>query len=90
MALYGKTVHERCWRIANFSARQFASQYGQDNLCLSKLGCHGPQTQCACPSTGWNNMANWCVDANATCLGCTSPAFPFKSIRRTTNANQSD
>jgi hydrogenase small subunit len=83
MALYGKTVHERCWRLSAFQANQHATQYGQDNLCLFDLGCHGPQTQAACPATGWNNMANWCVDANATCLGCTSPAFPFASIRKT-------
>jgi hydrogenase small subunit len=82
VALYGNTVHQNCWRINNYNARQFASAYGQDNLCLNRLGCHGPQTQSACPATGWNNMANWCVDANATCLGCTSPAFPFASIRR--------
>jgi hydrogenase small subunit len=90
VALYGKTVHEQCWRLNAFKANQHAKQYGQDNLCLTDLGCHGPTTQSACPSTGWNNMANWCVDANATCLGCTSPAFPFKSIRRTTNAHESD
>ncbi len=83
VALYGKTVHQNCWRYAAYQANQHATQYGQDNLCLYDLGCHGPQTQAACPSTGWNNMANWCVDANATCLGCTSPTFPFASIRRT-------
>jgi hydrogenase small subunit len=87
VALYGQTVHQNCWRQAQFNAGQFATAYGQDNLCLNKIGCKGPQTQSACPATGWNNMANWCVDANATCLGCTSPAFPFSSIRRTTNAN---
>jgi hydrogenase small subunit len=87
VALYGKTVHQQCWRLNNFAAGQFASAYGEDNLCLSRLGCHGPQTQSACPATGWNNMANWCVDANATCLGCTSPAFPFASIRRTNHAD---
>ncbi len=87
VALYGATIHENCWRYAAFQANQHATAYGQDNLCLVDLGCHGPQTQAACPSTGWNNMANWCVDANATCLGCTSPAFPFQSIRKTTGRN---
>jgi len=89
-ALYGQTVHQNCWRQSAFKANQFATAYGQDNLCLKNLGCHGPQTQAACPATAWNNMTNWCVDANATCLGCTSPTFPFSSIRRSTNANSDD
>ena len=87
VALYGNSVHSNCWRLNQYAANQFATAYGQDNLCLNHIGCRGPQTQAACPSTGWNNMANWCVDANATCLGCTSPAFPFSAIRSTNNAN---
>ncbi len=89
-ALYGKTTHEQCWRLAAYQSGQHATEYGQDNLCLVDLGCHGPQTQSACPATAWNNMVNWCVDANATCLGCTSPAFPFAFIRRSANANNRD
>lgn len=87
VALYGNPLHNTCPRLSAFAASQFATAYGQDNLCLNKIGCRGPQTQSTCPSTGWNNMANWCVDANATCLGCTSPGFPFNSLRSSTHVD---
>jgi hydrogenase small subunit len=29
-----------------------------------------------CPSTLWNGGVNWCINANAPCIGCTNPDFP--------------
>ncbi len=85
LALYGKEVHANCPR--NQSSPTFdaasnvphASQFGVDNACLIKLGCNGPGTYSPCPSMRWNNGANWCVDANANCLGCVEPTFPNAS-----------
>ena len=53
-----------------------AQTFGVDNQCLIALGCNGPGTYAPCPSMKWNNGANWCVDANANCLGCVEPTFP--------------
>jgi len=71
-ALYGSNVHDNCQRRSN--AR--AITYGIDQACLIYMGCQGPVTNASCPSTLWNNGQNWCVSANARCLGCTSPTFP--------------
>lgn len=82
VALYGKTVHDRCPR----KGREAAHTYGLDNQCLKELGCRGPQTRALCNTMKWNNGQNWCVDANAQCIGCTSASFPdtrgFRKIAR--------
>jgi len=75
--LFNRTVHDACPR----REREEAHTYGQDGYCLEELGCLGPQTRAACPSTGWNNHANWCVDANSLCIGCTEPSFPASPLR---------
>lgn len=78
-ALYRRTVHDQCPR----REREEAHTYGQDNRCLEELGCRGPDTRANCPITLWNGGQNWCVDANAQCIGCTEPTFPgTRSIRR--------
>ena len=66
-------VHENCPREEDDAdeARTFG-QYG----CLKELGCKGPRTQADCPTRKWNNGSNWCIGANAVCLGCTEPGFP--------------
>ena len=88
VALYGnKTVdasllniHENCPRNVNLPGNSFATAFGQDRRCLSDLGCRGPLTFADCPSRRWNKgeagPVNWCVDANAMCLGCVEPDFP--------------
>jgi hydrogenase small subunit len=74
--LFGRTVHDRCPREDRDEARTF----GVDNRCLEELGCRGPRTRGNCPTQLWNNQTNWCVDANALCIGCTDPQFPFTQL----------
>jgi hydrogenase small subunit len=76
--LFGYTVHDNCWRNYNFSTNR-AQSFGVDNLCLRDLGCRGPETIANCPLSSWNGGTNWCIDANAPCLGCTSSNFPGPS-----------
>lgn len=71
-ALFKATVHDQCPRREARKARGF----GQEGLCLKELGCRGPETVAPCPLSGWNNGVNWCVGANAQCIGCTDPRFP--------------
>jgi hydrogenase small subunit len=77
VGLFGPTVHDQCPRRGT----EEASQYGQDNRCLREIGCHGPDTVAPCPISRWNGGVNWCVDANALCIGCTDPAFPGTALR---------
>jgi hydrogenase small subunit len=65
-------IHERCPR----READEASTFGLDGRCLEGLGCKGPSTQADCPTRLWNNKTNWCVGANAVCLGCTESGFP--------------
>jgi hydrogenase small subunit len=71
-ALFSKTVHDKCPRRETDETETF----GVDNRCLKELGCRGPETRGNCPVVKWNNGMNWCVDANAPCIGCTEPTFP--------------
>jgi len=75
--LFNRTVHDQCPR----HEREEARTYGQDGYCLEELGCLGPKCRAACPASGWNNGANWCVDANTLCIGCTEPTFPVAQLR---------
>ncbi len=69
-----ESIHKICPR----KGRPKATVFGQDNTCLKDLGCRGPQTSADCPSRQWNNGTNWCIGANAICLGCTESGFPDK------------
>jgi len=69
--LYNRTVHDRCPRRDDDERRS-----GTTGRCLRPIGCRGPETRADCPSLLWNNRANWCIDANAPCIGCTQPTFP--------------
>jgi len=85
----GYTVHDMCWRRANYDAGLKASSFGVDSLCLYDLGCRGPETIASCPFGGWNGGANWCVDANAPCIGCTNSNFPGSAaLYRSPNARR--
>jgi hydrogenase small subunit len=67
-------VHKRCPREDSEEANTF----GVEGRCLKELGCKGPRTQADCPTRKWNSGTNWCVGANAVCLGCTESGFPDK------------
>lgn len=71
-SLFSETVHDECPR----EEAQKATTFGVDKQCLRELGCRGPETIANCPQVLWNGRANWCIDANAPCLGCTNPNFP--------------
>ena len=77
MYLYSNTVHMQCTRRSSPRATTF----GQDTYCMRDMGCIGPYTYAHCPGGQWNNGANWCVDANSQCLGCTQPDFPQANLR---------
>lgn len=74
---YGKKVHESCPRYHDFQEEIFAKKLG-DKGCLFKLGCLGPVTAADCPTRWWNGSQNWCIGANAPCIGCASPDFAKK------------
>ncbi len=74
LEFYGKTIHESCPRRADFDAGKFAKKHG-DPGCLYELGCKGPVTYADCPTRMWNSGVNWCVGANAPCIGCVEPGF---------------
>ncbi len=65
-------VHDRCPR----KGEEEADTFGTDGLCLKELGCKGPKTRADCPTRNWNNGTNWCIGANAICIGCTENGFP--------------
>jgi hydrogenase small subunit len=69
-----KSIHKVCPR----KGMPKAVIFGQDNTCLKDLGCRGPETSADCPSRKWNNGTNWCIGANAICIGCTEAGFPDK------------
>ena len=75
VALFNQTehnIHMNCPRRGS----QKATTFGESQLCLMDLGCKGPMSQSDCPSRMWNNGTNWCIGANAICIGCTGPDFP--------------
>lgn len=74
--LYGLRIHDECAR----GSEEKADAIGIDKLCLKRVGCRGPETYGNCNGILWNGAVNWCVDANAPCIGCTSPGFPFSPI----------
>lgn len=75
-AFFSRTVHDQCPRRET----EEADTFGIDSRCLKHLGCRGPITRANCPNVKWNGAVNWCVDANAPCIGCTEPTFPLSPI----------
>ncbi|GAB4273319.1 MAG: hypothetical protein Kow0092_28660 [Deferrisomatales bacterium] len=67
-------IHKRCPRKGTGEVKDF----GIDGHCLKELGCKGPSTHGDCMRRLWNNGTNWCIGANALCIGCTDPGFPDK------------
>lgn len=72
---FGKTVHSRCINRDFLDEGIFASKFGEVG-CFLEIGCKGPFTHGDCPVRQWNSGVNWCVSANAPCIGCTEPGFP--------------
>jgi hydrogenase small subunit len=84
--LFRDKVHDECPRHGN----REANTYGVDWQCVKELGCKGTETEASCPQTRWNNRVNWCVDANALCIGCTEPKFPFERLAKKMVAESHD
>lgn len=72
---FGKSVHNRCINRDYLDEGVFATKFGEVG-CLLEIGCKGPFTYGDCPVRQWNSGVNWCVSANAPCMGCTEPGFP--------------
>jgi hydrogenase small subunit len=75
VAFYGKLIHDNCPRRGYFDLGKFAKTLSEP-YCLYELGCKGPVTHADCPIRLWNSGTNWCVGANAPCIGCCEPTFP--------------
>ena len=73
-AFFNRKIHDRCPRKEEDEAKSF----GIDGMCLKELGCKGPDTKADCYSRHWNSDTNWCIGANAICIGCTEKGFPDK------------
>ena len=73
-AFFNRKIHDRCPRKEEDEAKSF----GIDGMCLKELGCKGPETKADCYSRYWNSGTNWCIGANAICIGCTEKGFPDK------------
>ena len=72
---YGRSVHTRCINRDYLDDGIFAEAFGEEG-CLLELGCKGPFTNADCPIRLWNGSVNWCINANAPCIGCTEVGFP--------------
>jgi hydrogenase small subunit len=72
--IFREEVHKKCPRKGTGETKIF----GQEGICLKGLGCKGPRTKADCHVRQWNNGTNWCIGANAVCLGCTERGFPDK------------
>jgi NiFe hydrogenase small subunit HydA len=81
--LFNARMHDVCERLLQDEAHAL----GVDHECQQRFGCRGQICWAPCNRFHWNSGANWCVDANAPCIGCTEPDFPavdlYKSIVNT-------
>jgi hypothetical protein len=51
--LFGRTTREGCSRAGFTEQGRFATEYGNDQRCLVKLGCKGPVVKCNVSQRGW-------------------------------------
>ncbi len=72
---FAKSVHNRCINRDYMDEGVFSTNFGEPG-CLLEIGCKGPFTCGDCPVRQWNSGVNWCISANAPCMGCTEPGFP--------------
>jgi hydrogenase small subunit len=75
---YGLRVHDNCPRQGYFHLGIFSRKFS-DPYCMYQLGCKGPISYADCPKRMWNSSTNWCIGANAICIGCVNPGFPDES-----------
>lgn len=75
ISYFGKSVHNRCINRDYMDDGVFVTKFGEAG-CLLEIGCKGPFTYADCPLRLWNSGVNWCINANAPCIGCTEPGFP--------------
>ncbi len=73
-ALFNRTVPQPCPRAMTETGE--VRTFGMDNRCLEELDCRGKQTMADGSRVFWSGKANWCIDGDAPCLGCTNPSFP--------------
>jgi hydrogenase small subunit len=74
---FGKLLHDQCPRFADYERERFAKTF-QDEGCLFRLGCLGPNTRADCTVRRWNSNVNDCISAGAPCIGCANEHFPPK------------
>ena len=73
-SFFGRLIHDQCPRFADYERENFATHWS-DSGCLFKLGCLGPVTHADCPTRLWNAGTNFCINAGAPCIGCSSETF---------------
>ncbi|MBB5021997.1 hydrogenase small subunit [Desulfurispira natronophila] len=79
---FGRTVHDRCVKYADFQENYFSRKIGEDG-CLLRLGCQGMVTRSDCMITGYNNNTNVCLRAGHPCIGCSGENFPRRVMFHT-------
>jgi hydrogenase small subunit len=75
---FSQTVHDNCPRKTHYDKGEYLSDWNDPNQkgwCMLLKGCKGYETHADCPSLMWNEGANWCINNNAPCAGCTEPKF---------------
>ncbi len=75
-AFFSNIIHDSCPRRGAYGKGQFAATFDDPVGCFWKLGCKGPITQSACPTTKWNSGTSFCTQAGPMCWGCMHPNFP--------------
>lgn len=71
---YGRLNHDNCPRFSDYEREHFAKHFS-DSGCLYKLGCMGVRNYSDCSLRLWNSGTNYCVNAGAPCIGCSSNFF---------------
>ena len=91
---YSQRIHDKCYRRPNFDAGEFVEHWddeaARNGHCLYKMGCKGPTTYNACPTTRWNGGLSFPIQAGHGCIGCSEDGFWDKGgfYNRLTNINQ--
>lgn len=78
--LFKRAVHYTCPRRPQYDMGVFATKIGQEGKCYYQLGCRGPNSLADCSARGWNNGFNYCIQANAPCIGCAEKTFPNDTL----------
>jgi hydrogenase small subunit len=78
LAFYDYLQHDNCERRGHFEAGRFVTDWEdirQREWCLYLKGCRGPHAYQDCWKRLWNSRTNYCIRANAPCVGCSEPEF---------------